>query len=125
MKAHLVITTTPSQKEATRLTQVILKARLAACVHILPQGESHYWWEGKLEKAQEFTLLFKTSKKALSDLIKMIKNTHSYKTPEILAFSTDKGDASYLKWLESETKPVLGAKIAKKFAGSSFRRAAR
>jgi periplasmic divalent cation tolerance protein len=103
MHFYLIFTTVPSKKEAQKLALSSLDHKLAACVHIAPVGESFYWWKGKKEKAKEISLTFKTTKKALSPLMKMIKNYHSYQTPEILAVRVEKGDPAYLKWVKQET----------------------
>ncbi len=52
-RAVLVYTTWPSIVEAERAGRVIVERRLAACVNILPGMISHYWWEGKIERAEE------------------------------------------------------------------------
>lgn len=104
MPAYLVLTTVPSRKEGIQLIQKVLDQRVAACAHLSQKGDSFYWWQGKKEKTREFSITFKTSKKALSGLVKLIKNTHSYKTPEILAVRVEKGHPDYLKWIEAETR---------------------
>jgi periplasmic divalent cation tolerance protein len=100
---YLVYTTVSSRKEGVAIIQKILDQRLAACAHLSQKGESFYWWEGNKEHAKELTLTFKTTKKALSRLIKSIKTSHSYKTPEILAVRVEKGHPDYLKWIKRET----------------------
>ena len=46
----LVLVTAPDLKAARRLAQAALKSRLAACANLIPRIESHYWWQGKLER---------------------------------------------------------------------------
>lgn len=104
MKGWMVFTTVPNLAVGRKLAKEVLEKRFAACIHLASRGESHYWWKGKIEKAQEVAMTFKTSKKALPSLLQTLKEIHPYKTPEILAFCVDQGDASYLKWLVEETK---------------------
>ena len=52
-RAVLVYTTWPSIVEAERAGRAIVEKRLAACVNILPGMVSHYWWQGKIERAEE------------------------------------------------------------------------
>jgi periplasmic divalent cation tolerance protein len=59
-RAVLVYTTWPSIVEAERAGHAIVEGRLAACVNILPGMISHYWWQGKIERAEEVVMLIKT-----------------------------------------------------------------
>ena len=56
-RAVLVYTTWPSIVEAERAGRTIVERRLAACVNILPGMISHYWWEGKIERAEEVVMI--------------------------------------------------------------------
>ncbi len=105
MKGWMVFTTVPNLAVGRKLAKEVLERRFAACIHLAPRGESHYWWKGKIEKAQEVAMIFKTSKKALPLLLHVLKDIHPYEIPEILAFRIDHGNVSYLKWLEEETNP--------------------
>ena len=49
----VVVVTVDSEKTARKITSALLKARKAACVNIIPKVESHYWWQGKIETADE------------------------------------------------------------------------
>ena len=104
MNACLVLSTAPNRSTARQIAKKILKEKLAACVQLAPVGESHYWWKGRLEKASEVAMTFKTSKKALPFLMRTLKQIHPYETPEILAVRVDDGSASYLKWLMEATR---------------------
>ncbi|HEY4142064.1 MAG TPA: divalent-cation tolerance protein CutA [Pseudolabrys sp.] len=59
-RAVLVYTTWPSIVEAEGAGRAIVEQRLAACVNIVPGMISHYWWEGRLERAHEVVMIFKT-----------------------------------------------------------------
>ena len=45
MAYTLVMTTSPEKENARRIARELLDARLAACVHILPEGKSVYSWK--------------------------------------------------------------------------------
>ena len=68
-RAVLVYTTWPSIVEAERAGRAIVERRLAACVNILPGMISHYWWEGKIERAEEVVMLVKT-RAALAEAVR-------------------------------------------------------
>ncbi|MCA1556680.1 MAG: divalent-cation tolerance protein CutA, partial [Acidobacteria bacterium] len=48
--AITVMMTAGSREEATRLAEMLVGARLAACVQILPEMESVYHWKGEVRR---------------------------------------------------------------------------
>jgi periplasmic divalent cation tolerance protein len=101
----LVLVTAPDLKVARKLIALILKARVAACGNLMTRLESHYWWQGKLEKSSEVLILFKTTKPALPRLEELVLANHPYDTPEIVALSLSAGTARYLDWISSSVTP--------------------
>ncbi|MDQ6631612.1 MAG: divalent-cation tolerance protein CutA [Verrucomicrobiota bacterium] len=101
---YLVLVTAPDLKTARRLAQNIVKNRLAACANLIPKIESHFWWQGKLERANEILILFKTTKKNLPELEKNILENHSYDTPEFVVLSVSAGNKRYLDWLAQSVR---------------------
>ena len=101
----LVLSTAPSVVVARSIARVVLAKRLAACVHLAPRGESHYWWKGKLERAQEVAMTFKTSRVRAKALVRAVAEAHPYEVPEILVLRAAGGLAAYLRWIATETRP--------------------
>ena len=102
-RAVLVYTTWPSIVEAERAGRAIVERRLAACVNILPGMISHYWWEGKIERAEEVVMLVKT-RAALAEAVRdAVKERHSYTTPAIMTLPVDSVDPDYHAWITKET----------------------
>ncbi|HVA48788.1 MAG TPA: divalent-cation tolerance protein CutA [Pirellulales bacterium] len=101
-----VLTTTPSKEAAQSIADALLRARLAACVQIVGPIESRYWWQGKLEAAEEWQCLVKSRLDLYARLEEAIRGQHPYEVPEIIATRIEVGSAAYLDWLERE----LGAK---------------
>lgn len=97
----VVLVTAPNLPTARKLVRLALQARLVACGNLLPRLESHYWWQGKIERSAEMLILFKTTTTALPRLEKLILNQHPYDTPEIITLSLTKGTARYLKWIDA------------------------
>lgn len=96
----VVLITVPDKKTARRITEAILKDRLAACVNIVDKVSSFFWWQGKIDSAQELLLVVKTQKKKLAALVKKVKSLHGYSVPEIIALPISKGYLPYLKWID-------------------------
>ena len=56
----LIAWTTLSTREAgERLAQSVIEQRLATCVQTEGPVVSHFRWEGKIDRAEEFRLTFK------------------------------------------------------------------
>ena len=99
----IVFMTAASGEEATRLADMLVGAHLAACVQILPEMESVYRWEGKVERQSEVLLLAKTTQAKFADLEREVRALHTYETPEIVAVPITAGSAPYLEWLSKTT----------------------
>jgi periplasmic divalent cation tolerance protein len=103
--AVMVLMTAGSREEAVRLADVLVVARLAACVQILPEIESVYHWQGKVERSAEILLLAKTTTASFEALEAMVRSLHSYETPEIIALPITAASAPYLEWLTANVIP--------------------
>ena len=99
---NLILVTTPNRRTARALAHAALEARLVACANLVPAIESHYWWQGKLERSNEILIVFKTTKGKLATLEKLILARHPYDTPEIIALPIASGTQRYLRWIEAE-----------------------
>ena len=106
---HVVIlVTAPDIKVAKALAAAVLEARLAACANVVPKVESFFWWEDKLQKADETQIVFKTTTARLADLEKLVNEKHPYDTPEFLVLPTMGGSEGYLDWIDASTRPTTG-----------------
>ena len=101
----VVFMTAANGEEATRLADMLIGAHLAACVQILPEMESVYRWEGKIERQSEILLLAKTTVGKFADLEREVRALHSYETPEIIAVPILAGSTPYLEWLTASLQP--------------------
>ena len=97
----LVFMTTANKREAEKIVKKLLDRRLIACANIIGPVISHFWWQNKTEKADEFLILIKSNQKLFNKLTKTVKELHSYEVPEILAIPIIEGYQPYLKWLNS------------------------
>jgi periplasmic divalent cation tolerance protein len=97
----VVLITTGNEEEAHKIAKLLVKERRAACVNIVPNVDSLFRWEGKIDSADESLLLVKTRASLLSEIIGLVKEVHSYQVPEIIAMPIIGGSEEYLKWLDS------------------------
>ena len=102
-RAVLVYTTWPSIVEAEKAGRAIVEKRLAACVNILPGMISHYWWQGKIERAEEAVMLIKTRASLSAAVEAAVKAAHSYDTPAIMVLPMESVDPYYHAWIVRET----------------------
>jgi periplasmic divalent cation tolerance protein len=100
----IALTTAPNIEEARKLANVLVEARLAACVNIVPQVESIYRWEGKIEAASELLLVIKTTAERWPDVREKILAIHSYDTPECVCLDVADGSQPYLDWIANNTR---------------------
>ena len=103
MTFSILMTACSSEKEAAKISDALLKKKLAACVK-LSRVKSSYWWNGKITKNNETLLTILTAKKNSSKLMGFIKKAHSYKVPEIIEIRVSKGDKKYLRWASGVTE---------------------
>jgi periplasmic divalent cation tolerance protein len=97
----VVLMTAPNRQEAVRIAEMLVSARLAACVQILPQIQSVYRWQGEVERTSEVLLLAKTTSGRFDELDRAVKEIHSYETPEIVALPVTSISGPYRKWLQA------------------------
>lgn len=101
-----VLITCASMEEAERLAKSLLEAKLAACINIARGVKSLFWWEGRVEEAEEALMIVKTRLDRLSELVKEVKARHSYTVPEVVALPIVAGLEDYLKWLDEAVPPA-------------------
>ena len=98
----VVLITAANREEASRIADMLVEARLAACVQILPEMQSVYRWEGQVARESEVMLLAKTTLDRFDELDRVVREIHSYETPEIIALPVTAVSAPYLDWLQEE-----------------------
>ncbi|MDD4932489.1 MAG: divalent-cation tolerance protein CutA [Methylacidiphilaceae bacterium] len=102
MNPILVLITASSTEEGARLARALLEARAASCVNLLSGVRSFYWWQGKREEADEVLLLVKSAKERWNELQSVIRQTHSYECPEMVALCPEQVEERYLRWWTGE-----------------------
>jgi len=104
MPPMLVLTTTSSKEEAEKIAQALLKERLVACVNIIENASSLFWWQGRINREKESLLFMKTSEDLFPKLEEKLRSLHSYEVPEIIGLPIIAVSEPYKKWLEENLK---------------------
>jgi len=99
----VVFVTASTEEEAEKIASLLLEKRKAACVNVIPRVNSRFWWQGKLDSAQESLLIIKTRGALVPEITDMVKKAHSYTVPEIVALPIVGGNRDYLDWVDQET----------------------
>lgn len=97
----IVLVTASSQAEAEAIAQSLVRAKLAACVSLIPI-RSIYRWEGTVHNEAEWQLVIKTDLNQFSQLETKIQELHSYTVPEIIALPLQQGSQAYLQWIDEQ-----------------------
>jgi periplasmic divalent cation tolerance protein len=96
----VVLVTAANLVEAQQIAGALTESKMAACVNIVPEIHSYFWWQGKLDTAHESLLIVKSRSDKLQDVINIVKSKHNYETPEIIALPIIGGNDDYLNWID-------------------------
>ncbi len=101
MDKYLVYITAENIEQARKIGNTLVEERLVACVNILPDMQSIYWWEGKVEESNEAAIIAKTIQANIEKIKLRVKELHSYDCPCIIAINIEDGNTEYLDWIEN------------------------
>jgi len=96
---RLLLTTAGSRDQARHLAHELVSRRLAACVNVVGPMTSVYRWKGKVDSAEEFMLLIKTTAAEFAAIRDALLELHTYELPELLQLQIETGLAEYLDWI--------------------------
>lgn len=105
MKTYLVYMTAADAAEAEKVGAALVEKRLAACVNVLDNMRSMFWWDGAVQNEKETAFIAKTAEDRLQALIAEVKALHSYEVPCIVALPMEGGNEEFLEWIVSTTRP--------------------
>lgn len=100
----IVLITASSGEEAATIAEALVNEHVAACVNIVPEVRSLFFWEGKTQDSREALLICKSRQPLLEKLISRVKSLHSYAVPEVIALPIIAGSPDYLNWVRENTK---------------------
>jgi periplasmic divalent cation tolerance protein len=94
-----VFTTTASKQEANEIALHLVEQKLAACVQVVGPISSTYRWKEKIENAEEWLCIIKTSVVLFEKLKKAIGIVQKYEVPEVTAVPIIAMNIDYEEWL--------------------------
>jgi periplasmic divalent cation tolerance protein len=99
MTPVVILTTVGSTFDVGPLATELVEKRLAACVNVIPQIQSVYRFQGKIENDAEQLLLIKTVSERVEELKAVLFSRHPYDVPEFVVLSIDQIAPAYRSWL--------------------------
>lgn len=100
----IIFVTAKDFKEAKKISQALVERKLIACANIIQGVQSLFWWEGKVDVANEVLLILKTRRNLFKKVEQLVKSLHSYSVPEIIAMPIVAGSKEYLKWVNDSVR---------------------
>lgn len=104
----LAWTTVATRADADRLAAEAIMRNLAVCVQIDGPVVSHFRWQGRDAREEEFRLCFKIMPSHARALEEHVLAHHPYATPEWIVVQAERVGEKYLSWAEanSSTPPL-------------------
>ena len=102
-EAVVVLITFPMDADVRHFASTLVGEGCAACVSILPEVESVYRWQGRVEHARERQLIVKTQRISIDRLRRRVDDLHPYDTPELVVLPVVDGHPRYLAWIAEAT----------------------
>lgn len=103
-EAVVAFSTIDSEKEAKRIANALVEAKLAACVNIIPKVTSIYEWKKEICEETELLLVIKTSQARVEELKAALEELHPYDVPELIICPIIDGLPDYLSWVMKNTR---------------------
>jgi periplasmic divalent cation tolerance protein len=100
----VVFVTVGNGDEALKIGRALVEEKLVACVNIIGQIRSLYWWRGEVCDDQEVLLVMKSPSALFETLQNRIRELHSYEVPEVIAVRVERGLPDYLNWVIESTQ---------------------
>lgn len=97
-KMCVILTTTADKKSAKKLSAILLRKNLAACVQMV-RIKSRFVWRGRVTREREYLLIIKTLCKNHKKIKRVFNSHHPYKLPEFVHFKANASKA-YKKWMK-------------------------
>jgi periplasmic divalent cation tolerance protein len=102
MKPCLLFLSCKNIEEADKISEKLLKEKLAVCVKKI-MTDSSYVWKGKIESAREVLLIIDSFEENFEKINQTVKKLHSYKTYTLFMTGIKKANNEALKWLQDNT----------------------
>src|SRR4051812_33652584 len=90
--------TCADDKEATKIADALLKAKLITCARRSPV-KSSYWWKGKINHDDEVLLMMESLEEKFDDIEEVVTRLHSYDEYVLTMVPITKTTPGVREWL--------------------------
>ena len=101
---QVVLSNCPDTKTAEQIARRLVTDRLAACVNIMPNVSSVYYWQDEIQQDTEVMLIIKSKQSQFAQLASLITELHPYEVVEVIALDIQQGNEPYLNWINNMVK---------------------
>ena len=98
---EIIYTVCSSYEEAKMIGKKMVQEKMCACVNIITEMESIYFWDGKIVEDKEVILLIKTHQGYFDTISQKIIELHSYEVPCIFSLNVQHISNDYLTWMKN------------------------
>jgi len=103
-RAVLIVAAYPRLGAAERAARRLVRGRILACATVTP-GRAFYVWEGRELAGLTAVLYGKTTAARAAEAVRLIRESHPDKVPEILVLDVAGGNPDYLAWVAGQVTP--------------------
>ncbi|HMI30958.1 MAG TPA: divalent cation tolerance protein CutA [Candidatus Limnocylindrales bacterium] len=103
-RAVLILAAYPRLGLAERAARSLVRERVLACATV-SAARAFYVWGGRERSELSATLHGKTTAARAAEAVRLIRESHPDKVPEILVIEIAAGDRDYLAWVAEQVKP--------------------
>jgi periplasmic divalent cation tolerance protein len=100
----VALTTCPTSDKAAEIARALVGEGLIACMNIVPQVRSIYFWDGELCDGTEVLCVMKTKADRVEALKERLVSLHPYEIPELVVVPVVAGYEPYLSWVEASCR---------------------
>jgi periplasmic divalent cation tolerance protein len=100
----VIFITCANRNEADKIANELVAQKLVACVNIVDKVNSIFWWQDKVDSANEVLLIAKSKKSLMEKIIRQVKSQHSYQVPEVIALPIISGNKEYINWINESVR---------------------
>jgi periplasmic divalent cation tolerance protein len=105
---YIIWTTVEKSADAERIAAELIARQLAVCVQVDGPIVSHYRWENKPQRSEEYRLWIKCLPGSRAALERHVFSVHPYDTPQWIVVVAEQVGEKYLSWAKanSSTPPL-------------------
>ena len=98
MKMAILYLTCADDNEANKISKVLLKKKLIVCAKKVSVSSS-FFWEARVNQAQEVVLLLETEERLFAEIEQEIKKLHSHKVFVLFSIPITKAAKGIKEWM--------------------------